>query len=124
MPLTDTKPIICNEGAFYLQPRSIAIITAQTPTELNIQHIYALNTSNYPPLGPLPLAVDHKINQKYPKSLSIPILNTTYNRACILKATVFSALNPIEIEITEVSNIAWTKTEKSQENMRKIPTIQ
>ena len=43
----DTKPIIHNVGAFYLQPRSIPVITVQMPTELNTQHIYALDTSNY-----------------------------------------------------------------------------
>ena len=113
MSSTDSKPITCNVGAFYLQPRSISVIMIQTPTDLNTQCIYALNTS---------LAVYHKINHKYPKSLSIPILNTTYNRVCIPRATVFSTLNPIEIESTEVSNISWTKKERSQDYIRNSPT--
>ena len=43
---TDRKPIIHNAGASNLQPRSISVITVQTPIELNTQHIYALDASN------------------------------------------------------------------------------
>ena len=106
------QPIIHNAGTFYLQPRSISVKTVQTPSELNTQHIYAFNASNNLPLGIIPSAVNHKISHKYPKSLSLPVLNTAYDRVCIPRATVFGTLNLIEIESTEVSNISWTKTEK------------
>ena len=46
MPSTDTKPIIHNAGAFFLQPRGISVITVQTPTELNTQHIYTPHASD------------------------------------------------------------------------------
>ena len=80
MPSTDSKQIIHNAGAFYLPPRSILVVNIQTPTELDTQHIYTLDTSDDLPLGLIPLAVDHKINHIYPKLLSIPILNTAYDR--------------------------------------------
>ena len=80
---------------------------------MDIQYITYIN--NYL------LSIDHKINHKYPTSLSIPILNTTYNRISIPRAAVFSMLSPIEIESTEVSNISWTKTEKSQDDIRNSP---
>ena len=122
MPSTDTKPIICNAGAFYLQPRNISVITVQTTNQSNTQHIYALNISNDLPSGLIHLVSDHKVNHKYPVSLSIPILYTTYTRVCVLRSTVFGTLNPIAIESTEVSNVSWTKTEKAQDEIRNSPT--
>ena len=94
----------------------------QTPTELDTQCIYALDTSDDLPLALLPLVVDHKINHKYPKLLCKPILITSYDRAHVPRATGFSVLNVIEIESTKVSNISWTKTRTSQHDMRSNPT--
>ena len=112
MFLTDKETIIHNAGAFYLQSRGISVTTVHTPTEVNTQHIYALDASDDLPSGLIPLVVDHFINHTYPKSLSILTPNTKYDRVCIPKATVFSMLNSNEIEITEVSNISWTKIGK------------
>ena len=70
-------------------------------TESDTQHIYTFDTSDDLPLGLILLAVDHKIDHKYPKSLSIPMLNTAYNRVHIPRATLISTLNPVEIENTE-----------------------
>ena len=122
MPSKDKKPINHNAGAFYLQSRSISVITVQTATPLITQHIYALNASNDLPLGLISLAVDHKFNHIYLKSLCKPIPNTKYDRVSIPRATVFSTMNPVEIASTEVSNISWTTTEKSQDNIRNSPT--
>ena len=74
------------------------------------------------PLGLIPLAVDHKINHKYQRLLSIPTLNTACDRVNIPKATVISTLNPVETESTEISNISLTKTERSENDMRKSST--
>ena len=78
----------------------MSVITVQIPTGLNTQHIYALYASDDLPLDLIPLAVDDKINHKYPKSLSIPVFNTTYDRVDIPRETVIGRLNPIEIENT------------------------
>ena len=99
----------------------------QPPTELDTHHIYALVSCNDLPLVLILLAVDHKIDHKYPKSLSIPIFNTAYNGVYIPRATVICALNPAEVESTEIINISCMKTERSQDDMRnsstELPTI-
>ena len=112
---------------FCLQPGSILVITVQNPTELDTQHIYTLNASNDLPLGLIFLVVDHNIDHKYPKSLSILILDTAYDRFWIPRAAVIGTLNPVEIESIEVNNISWTTAEKSQDSMKdsstELPTI-
>ena len=70
-----TKPIIWNAGAFYLQSRSVSVITIQAPRELDPQHIYELTFSDDLPYGLISLSVDHKVKYEYPKLLSIPVLN-------------------------------------------------
>ena len=94
----------------------------ETPTELDTQQIYTHDTSDDLPLGLIPLAVDHKINNKYPKSLHIPILNNAYTRVCILRATMPGIFNAFEIKSTQISNISWTKTENSQDDMKNSST--
>ena len=78
----------------------------QTPTELDMQHIYTLDVGNNLPLGIIPLAVDHKIDQKYPKSLNIPILNTTYDRVHIPRATVV-ALGCIMLKLKAMKSAVY-----------------
>ena len=46
----------------------------------------------------------------------------SYDTICIPRASVFGTLNPIEIESTEVSNMSWTKKEKTQDDIRNSPT--
>ena len=41
-----TKPIVQTAEEFYLQPRSVSVITVQAPTELKPQHKYELTTSD------------------------------------------------------------------------------
>ena len=110
IPSKVTKPIIQNAGAFYSQPRSVSIFTVQAPTELKPQHIYKLNTSDDLLDGVIPLPVD-KVNHKYPKFLSIHLLNKSYNRVYIPRSTVFGTLKLLDIENAEVSEISWTKLE-------------
>ena len=97
-------------GEINLQAVSISVIMFQTPNELDEQHIYVLDASDDLPLGLIPLAVDHKNDPKYPKLLSIPVMNTTY-----------------EIESTKVSKTSWNKSEESHDSMKnsstELPTI-
>ena len=65
----ELKPIIHNPGAFYLKPRSMSVIMVQAPTEFDKQHIYTINSSDDLPLGLIPLAINHEIDHKYPKSM-------------------------------------------------------
>ena len=72
--------------------------SSRGPTELNTQHIYQLNTSDNLASGLNPLAVDHKIHDKYPKLLHIPLLNTRYDTVYIPK-DVSGTLHPIGSKI-------------------------
>ena len=51
--------------------------------------------------------MDHKIDDKYPKLLKIPLLNMEHNTVHILRKAIGN-LQPIEVEDFEVSNIPWT----------------
>ena len=75
-----TTHIVCNAGAFYLQPGGISKITVLAPTEFKPQYVYELSTGDDSPSQFIPLAVDHKINHKYSKLLNIPILNMAHRK--------------------------------------------
>ena len=75
---SNMEPIIKNAETLKLPPRSISITSVQAPTELNTKHIYKLNPAD-DPSGIISLAVDHKIDHKYPKLLKILFLNTEHN---------------------------------------------
>ena len=70
----------------------------QMSNELDTQHIYILDASDDLPLGLIPSIVNHKTDHKGPKLLIIPMLNNTYNRVCISRATTISTLNPVELK--------------------------
>ena len=72
----------------HLPSRSITVISVQAPTELNTNHIYQLDTKDDLLSGIIPLAVDHKIDHKYPKSLKMPLLNTYYETIYIPRKTL------------------------------------
>ena len=77
IPPKVTRPFIQTAEAFSLQPRSVSVITVQAQTKEKLQCIYELNMSNDLLDGLTPLAVDHKIDHKYPKQLNIPVLITS-----------------------------------------------
>ena len=103
------EPIVWNAGALKLPPRNISKISVQAPTELNTKHIYHINSADDLPTGIIPLAVDYKIDNKYPKLLKIPLLNTEHGTIHVLRKTIIGRLQPIETEDIEVSNVSWTK---------------
>ena len=124
---TESKPIIHNTGAFSLQPRSISVLMVQTLMELDAQHIYALDAHDDLPFRSYSFScLPHNL-PKYPKLLSIPILSTAYDRVHISRTPVSATLNAFEIESTEVSNMSWTTTAKSQDSTKnsstELPTI-
>ena len=96
---SNTAPILWNSRAFILPPGYISLISVQAPTELDTKHLYS---------GIMPLAVDHKIDHKYPKLLKIPLPNTEQNTVCIPRKPIIGSLQPIDVEDFEVSNISWT----------------
>ena len=78
----------------------------QAPTECT-EHLYQLDATDELLSGILPLAVNHKIDYKYPKLLKIPLLNTEHNTVHILIKTVIGTLQPVNKDF-EVSNISCT----------------
>ena len=57
-----------------------------------------------------------------PKDINYTNTQHHYDTFSVPRTTMFGTLNQIEIESTEVSNISWTKTEKSQDDIRNSPT--
>ena len=102
------EPIICNSGSVMLPPRSILVISVKAPTELNTRHLHQLDATDNLQPGVIPLAVDHKINHKYPKLLRISLLNTEHTTVQIPRKTVIGNLLPINITDSKVNNISWT----------------
>ena len=82
------EPTVQNAGALELPSRSISVIAVQAPTELNTQHIYQLNASDDLLSGIIPLAVNHRIHEKYQKMLEIFLLNTEHDTIHILRKTI------------------------------------
>ena len=80
----------------------------QAPTEPNIKHIYQLNASDNLPSGTLSLAVDHRIDHKYPKLLNISLLSTEYDAVHVPRKTVIGKLQRSEMESIEISSVSWT----------------
>ena len=62
-----------------LPPRNVSIISVQAPMDLNTRHLYQLNATDNLPPGIIPMAVDLKIDHKYPKLLCITLLSMEYN---------------------------------------------
>ena len=102
---SNKEPIRQNVGAHKLPPRSISIISVQVPIELNIKHLYKLNTPDDILSGIIPLPVDHKIDHKCPKLLKIHLLNMGYDSIHAPRKIIIGKLQPTEIEHIESSNI-------------------
>ena len=90
-----------------LPARSISVISVQAPTKVNTRHLYQLDAIDDLPLGSISLAVDPKIDQKNPKLLKIPLLNTEHNTVHIPRKTIIGKLQPLDVANFKVSNISW-----------------
>ena len=86
-------------------------------TELKLQYIYELIARHDLLSDLIPLAVDYKVNHRYPKLLNIPIQNIAHSRVYIPKSTICGTLILAEIENVKISETSWTKTE----NLNKLP---
>ena len=103
-----TNPLIYNAGALttkkHISNNSTGTNWAKYTTYLSTQHQW------WSTIRLLPLTVYHRIYNKYPKLLSIPILNTAHDAVHVSGTTMIGTLHPIEIKDIEVSNVSWTKT--------------
>ena len=95
---SNMEPIVQNSGALILQPRTISVISGQAPTKVNTKYLYQLYATDDLPSGIIPLAVEHKIDHRYPRLLKIPLFNTKHNAVHIPRKTIIGNLWPIEVE--------------------------
>ena len=91
-----------------LPPGSVSVISVKGPTEVNTRYLYQLDAADNLPPGIISLAVDHKIDHRYPKLLQKPLINMEHNTVDIPIKAVICKLKPIDVTDAEVNNISWT----------------
>ena len=89
-----THPIIKTKGKVELSPESVALIEVQAPRDIIGNRKYQLNPEGYLPQGILPLDLVHSFD-KMPRTLYIPILNTSNNYESIGKGSLLVHLSPL-----------------------------
>ena len=89
-------------------PGSVSVISVKAPTKLNPRHLYQMDATNNLPPGIIPLAVDHKIDHKYPKLMHITLLNMEHNTVQIQRKTVTGKLQPIDVTDSKANSISRT----------------
>ena len=62
---SNTKPLVQISGALTLPPRIISNTLAQTPTKLDMKHLYQIDAIDGLPSGIMLLAVDHNLDHNY-----------------------------------------------------------
>ena len=105
-----THPIIKTKGKVELSPESVALIEVQAPRDIIGNRKYQLNPEGYLPQGIIPLDLVHSFD-KTPRTLYIPILNTSNNYENIGKGSLLGTFDPIDEEISEVQVTSWTDLE-------------
>ena len=105
-----THPIIKTKGKVELSPESIVLIKVQAPRDIIGNRKYQLNPEGYLPQGIFPLDLVHSFD-KMPRTLYIPILNTSNKYESIGKGSLLGTFVPIDKEISEVQVTSWTDLE-------------
>ena len=117
-----THPIIKTKGKVELSPESVALIEVQALRDIIGNRKYQLNPEGYLPQGIIPLDLVHSFD-KMPRTLYIPILNTSNNYENIGKGSLLGMFEPIDEEISEVQVTSWTdlegKMRKAHQQLRK-----
>ena len=117
-----THPIIKMKGKVELSPESVALIEVQVPRDIIGNRKYQLNPEGYLPQGIIPLDLVHSFD-KMPRTLYIPVLNTSNNYESIGKGSLLGTFEPIDEEISEVQVTSWTdlegKMQKAHQQLRK-----
>ena len=98
------------KGKVELSPESVALIEVQAPRDIIGNRKYQLNPEGYLPQGIIPLDLVHSFD-KMPRTLYIPILNTSNNYESISKGSLLGSFEPIDKEISEVQVTSWTDLE-------------
>ena len=105
-----THPIIKTKGKIMLKLESISIIKVQAPWDISGNKKYHLNPKVYLPQGIISLDLIHSF-KKTPRTLKLPILNTSTNYESISRGTLLGNFEPVDEEINEIHTTSWTKLE-------------
>ena len=105
-----TYPIIKMKGKVELSPESIALVKVQVPRDIMGNRNYQLNPEGYLPQGIVPLDLVHSFD-KTPRTLYVPILNTSSKYESIAKVSLLGTFEPIEEEVSEIQVTSWTDLE-------------
>ena len=103
-------PIIKPKGKVELDPESIALVEVQAPRDITRNRKYQLNPEGYLPPGIIPLDLVHSFD-KTPRTLYLPILNTSSKYESIAKGSLLGMFEPIDEEISEIQVTSWTDLE-------------
>ena len=117
-----TYPIIKTKSRVELSPESIALVEVQAPRDFMGNKKYQLNPEGYLPQGIIPLDLVHSFN-KMPRTLFVPILNTSSKYKSIAKGSLLGTFEPIDKEVSEIQVANWTdlegKMQKVHQQFRK-----
>ena len=102
-----THPIIKMKGKVELNPESITLIEVQAPRDIIGNRKYQLNLEGYLAQGIIPLDLVYSFD-KMPRTLYIPILNTSDKHEKIAKSSLLGTFEPIDEEVSEVRETSWT----------------
>ena len=115
-------PIIKMKGKVELNPESITLIEVQAPRDIIGNRKYQLNPEGYLAQGIIPLDLVHSFD-KTPRTLYIPILNTSDKYKSIAKSSLLGTFEPIDEEISDVRETSWTdldgKMRQAHQQLRK-----
>ena len=117
-----SSPIIKTKGKIELSPESIALVEVQVPRDIIGNKKYQLNPEGYLPQGIIPLDLVHSYD-KMPRTLFVPILNTSSKYENIPKGSLLGTFEPINEEVSEVQVTSWRnlegKMQKVHQQLRK-----
>ena len=105
-----SSPIIQMKGEIELSSESIALVEVQAPRDIIGNKKCQLNSKGYLPQGIILLDLVHSFD-KTPRTLLVPILNTSSEYESIPKGSLLGTFEPINEEVSEVQVTSWTDLE-------------
>ena len=110
------------KGKNELNPELIALVEVKATRDIIGNNKYQLNPEGYLPQGIIPLDLVHSFD-KMPRTLFVPILNTSSKYENIPKGSLLGTFEPINEEVSEVQVTSWTdlegKMQKVHQQLRK-----
>ena len=117
-----SNPIIKMKGRIELSPESIALVKVQAPRDIIGNKKYQLNPEGYLPQGIIPLDLVHSFD-KTPRTLFVPILNTSSKYKNIAKGSLLGTFKPMDERVSKIQATSWTdlegKMQKPHRQLRK-----